>query len=64
MKNYLIFHIFSVKILNKSNTLKIEKYRRSNCLSMKLKKIAPFINETSIKKTNLMEKNKFYLNPY
>lgn len=45
-------------------TLKIEKYPLSNFLSMKLKKMAPFINETSIKKTNLMEKNKFYLNPY
>ena len=64
MKNYLIFHIFSVKILNKSNTLMIEKCPLSKFLSMKLKKIAPFINETSIKKTNLMEKNKFYLNPY
>lgn len=45
-------------------TLKIEKYPLSNFLSMKLKKMAPFINETSIKKTNLIEKNKFYLNPY
>ena len=45
-------------------TLKIEKYPLSNFLSMKLKKMAPFINERSIKKTNLMEKNKFYLNPY
>ena len=64
MKNYLIFRIFSIKILNKSNTLKIEKYPLSNFLSMKLKRTAPFINEMSIKKTNLMEKNKFYLNPY
>lgn len=31
---------------------------------MKLKRTSPFINETSIKKTTLMEKNKFYLNPY
>lgn len=45
-------------------TLKIEKYPLSNFLSMKLKKMAPFINETSVKKTNLIEKNKFYLNPY
>lgn len=45
-------------------TLKIEKYPLSNFLSMKLKKMAPFINERSIKKTNLIEKNKFYLNPY
>ena len=64
MKNYLIFRIFSIKILNKSNTLKIEKYPLSNFLSMKLKRTAPFINEMSIKKTTLMEKNKFYLNPY
>ena len=45
-------------------TLKIEKYPLSNFLSMKLKRTTPFINETSIKKTTLMEKNKFYLNPY
>mgnify|MGYP006383276151 FL=1 len=45
-------------------TLKIEKYPLSNFLSMKLKRTSPFINEMSIKKTTLMEKNKFYLNPY
>ena len=45
-------------------TLKIEKYAISNFLSMKLEKTTPFINEMSIKKTNLIEKNKFYLNPY
>ena len=45
-------------------TLKIEKYPLSNFLSMKLKRTEPFINEMSIKKTTLMEKNKFYLNPY
>ena len=64
MKNYLIFRIFSVKILNKSNTLMIEKCPLSKFLSMNLRKTTPFINEMSIKKTNLMEKNKFYLNPY
>ena len=56
----LMIHV----VTDNFKTLKIEKYPLSNFLSMKLKKMAPFINETSIKKTNLMEKNKFYLNPY
>ena len=51
-------------VMDNFKTLKIEKYPLSNFLSMKLKRTAPFINETSIKKTTLMEKNKFYLNPY
>ena len=46
-------------------TLMIEKCPLSKFLSMNLIKTTPFINEMSIKKTtNLMEKNKFYLNPY
>lgn len=56
----LMIHV----VTDNFKTLKIEKYPLSNFLSMKLKKMAPFINERSIKKTNLMEKNKFYLNPY
>lgn len=56
----LMIHV----VTDNFKTLKIEKYPLSNFLSMKLKKMAPFINETSIKKTNLIEKNKFYLNPY
>lgn len=56
----LMIHV----VTDNFKTLKIEKYPLSNFLSMKLKKTAPFINETSIKKTNLIEKNKFYLNPY
>ena len=56
----LIIHV----VTDNFKTLKIEKYPLSNFLSMKLKKTAPFINEMSIKKTNLIEKNKFYLNPY
>lgn len=56
----LMIHV----VTDNFKTLKIEKYLLSNFLSMKLKKMAPFINETSIKKTNLIEKNKFYLNPY
>ena len=45
-------------------TLMIEKCPLSKFLSMNLIKTTPFINEMSIKKTTLMEKNKFYLNPY
>ena len=56
----LIIHV----VTDNFKTLKIEKYPLSNFLSMKLKRTTPFINEMSIKKTNLMEKNKFYLNPY
>ena len=51
-------------VMDNFKTLKIEKYPLSKFLSMKLKRTTPFINEMSIKKTNLMEKNKFYLNPY
>ena len=51
-------------VMDNFKTLKIEKYPLSNFLSMKLKRTAPFINEMSIKKTTLMENNKFYLNPY
>ena len=51
-------------VMDNFKTLKIEKYPLTNFLSMKLKRTAPFINEMSIKKTTLMEKNKFYLNPY
>ena len=57
---YLKIHV----VMDNFKTLKIEKYPLSNFLSMKLKRTAPFINEMSIKKTTLMEKNKFYLNPY
>lgn len=56
----LMIHV----VTDNFKTLKIEKYPLSNFLSMKLKRTTPFINEMSIKKTNLMEKNKFYLNPY
>lgn len=56
----LIIHV----VTDNFKTLKIEKYPLSNFLSMKLRKTTPFINEMSIKKTNLIEKNKFYLNPY
>ena len=56
----LMIHV----VTDNFKTLKIEKYPLSNFLSMKLRKTTPFINETSIKKTNLIEKNKFYLNPY
>ena len=56
----LMIHV----VTDNFKTLKIEKYPLSNFLSMKLRKTTPFINEMSIKKTNLMEKNKFYLNPY
>lgn len=56
----LMIHV----VMDNFKTLKIEKYPLSNFLSMKLKRTTPFINEMSIKKTNLMEKNKFYLNPY
>ena len=56
----LMIHV----VTDNFKTLKIEKYLLSNFLSMKLKRTTPFINETSIKKTTLMEKNKFYLNPY
>lgn len=56
----LMIHV----VMDNFKTLKIEKYPLSEFLSMKLKRTAPFINETSIKKTTLMEKNKFYLNPY
>lgn len=51
-------------VMDNFKTLKIEKYPLSKFLSMKLKRTTPFINEMSIKKTNLMEKNKFYLNHY
>lgn len=54
----LMIHV----VMDNFKTLKIEKYPLSNFLSMKLKRTTPFINETSIKKTNLIEKNKFYLN--
>ena len=56
----LMIHV----VMDNFKTLKIEKYPLSKFLSMKLKRTIPFINEMSIKKTNLMEKNKFYLNPY
>ena len=56
----LMIHV----VMDNFKTLKIEKYPLSKFLSMKLKRTTPFINEMSIKKTNLMEKNKFYLNPY
>lgn len=56
----LMIHV----VMDNFKTLKIEKYPLSKFLSMKLKRTTPFINETSIKKTNLMKKNKFYLNPY
>ena len=56
----LMIHV----VMDNFKTLKIEKYPLSKFLSMKLRKTTPFINEMSIKKTNLMEKNKFYLNPY
>lgn len=56
----LMIHV----VTDNFKTLKIEKYPLSKFLSMKLKRTTPFINEMSIKKTNLMEKNKFYLNPY
>ena len=56
----LMIHV----VMDNFKTLKIEKYTLSKFLSMKLKRTTPFINEMSIKKTNLMEKNKFYLNPY
>ena len=56
----LMIHV----VMDNFKTLKIEKYPLSRFLSMKLKRTTPFINEMSIKKTNLMEKNKFYLNPY
>lgn len=56
----LMIHV----VTDNFKTLKIEKYPLSNFLSMKLRKTTPFINEMSIKKTNLIEKNKFYLNPY
>ena len=51
-------------VMDNFKTLMIEKCPLSKFLSMKLKRTTPFINEMSIKKTNLMEKNKFYLNPY
>ena len=56
----LMIHV----VMDNFKILKIEKYPLSKFLSMKLKRTTPFINEMSIKKTNLMEKNKFYLNPY
>lgn len=56
----LMIHV----VMDNFKTLKIEKYPLSKFLSMKLKRTTPFINEMSIKKTNLMEKNKFYLNHY
>ena len=56
----LMIHV----VMDNFKTLKIEKYPLSKFLSMKLKRTTPFINEMSIKKTNLMEKNKFYLNTY
>ena len=56
----LMIHV----VMDNFKTLKIEKYPLSKFLSMTLRKTTPFINEMSIKKTNLMEKNKFYLNPY
>ena len=56
----LMIHV----VMDNFKTLKIEKHPLSKFLSMKLRKTTPFINEMSIKKTNLMEKNKFYLNPY
>ena len=56
----LMIHV----VMDNFKTLKIEKCPLSKFLSMKLKRTTPFINEMSIKKTNLMEKNKFYLNPY
>ena len=56
----LMIHV----VIDNFKILKIEKYPLSKFLSMKLKRTTPFINEMSIKKTNLMEKNKFYLNPY
>ena len=51
-------------VMDNFKTLMIEKCPLSKFLSMNLIKTTPFINEMSIKKTNLMEKNKFYLNPY
>ena len=48
----LMIHV----VMDNFKTLKIEKYSLSKFLSMKLKRTTPFINETSIKKTNLMEK--------
>ena len=56
----LMIHV----VMDNFKTLKIEKCPLSKFLSMNLRKTTPFINEMSIKKTNLMEKNKFYLNPY
>lgn len=56
----LMIHV----VMDNFKILKIEKYTLSKFLSMKLKRTTPFINEMSIKKTNLIEKNKFYLNPY
>ena len=43
-------------------TLKLEMHTINNFSSMGLKKGTQLIDENSIKKTNLIEKNKFYLN--
>ena len=43
-------------------TLKLETHTINNFSSMGLKKGTQLIDENSIKKTNLIEKNKFYLN--
>ena len=49
-------------ITDNYKTLRLEHYTVNNFLSMTFKKGRPIIDENSIKKTNLIEKNKFYLN--
>lgn len=49
-------------ITDNYRTLKLETHTLNNFSSMGFKKGTPLIDENSIKKTNLIEKNKFYLN--
>lgn len=51
-------------ITDNNKTLKLETHTLNNFSSMGLKKGTPLIDENSIKKTNFIEKNKFYLNVY
>lgn len=49
-------------ITDNYKTLKLETHTLNNFSSMTFKTGTPIIDENSIKKTNLIEKNKFYLN--
>ena len=49
-------------ITDNYKTLKLETHTLNNFSSMGFKKGTPLIDENSIKKTNFIEKNKFYLN--